>query len=205
MVVDGYTVFRLLEHGVMPLRRLHAERLGPGASAALQVFSADAAPGLYRARWDGSTLTATPRGPSRLRDGLPTRLAVSPFAHLVGRFPKPAPPSPYDSVRLDGVATLLTDPSGTRLYESCVAGLVAWDGERLVVPPEEAPAVASVAERAVLEHLAPCRAPLWVSADWPLLLVNAAVGTCAVASPGRSPFPAAARARLDDLLRSESV
>jgi hypothetical protein len=89
MIVDGYTVFRLLEHGVMPLRRLHAERLGPGASAALQVFSADAAPGLYRARWDGSTLTATPRGPSRLRDGLPTRLAVSPFAHLVGRFPKP--------------------------------------------------------------------------------------------------------------------
>jgi hypothetical protein len=86
-----------------------------------------------------------------------------------------------------------------------VAGLVAWDGERLVVPPDEAPAVASVAERAVLEHLAPRRAPLWVSADWPLLLVNAAVGTCAVASPGRSPFPAAARARLDDLLRSESV
>jgi hypothetical protein len=201
----GYTVLRVLDQGRLPLRRLHAERLGKGALEPLSTFAQTATAGLYRATWDGAHLVTTPRGPSRLREGLPTRLVVSPFATERGRFPKPAPPSPYDAVRLDGVVTLLTDPASTELYESCVAGLVAWDGRNLVVPREGAPAVASVAERAIVEHLAPRHATLEVASDWALLLVNAAAGTCAPSLPGRAPFPPEARARLDALLASEDV
>ncbi|MDX2015810.1 MAG: hypothetical protein SFW67_36790 [Myxococcaceae bacterium] len=204
MTMPGYTVFRVLDGARLPLRRLHAERLGPGADDALVAFARTASPGLYRATWSGSALTATPRGPSRLREGQPSRFVPSPFVGTVGRFAKPAPPSPYDAVRLDGVVSLLTSADGQELYEACVAGLVAWDGG-FVLPPENAPAVASVAERAIVEHLAPRRAVLRVEAEWPLLLVNAAVGTCAPVISGRRPFPADARARLDALLRSEDA
>ncbi len=203
--MPGYTVFRVLDGGQLPLRRLHAERLGAGATEALASFARAASPGLYRATWNGANFTATARGPSRLREGLPSRYVPSPFIGAVGRFPKPAPPSAYDAVRLEGVVSLLTSADGQAVYEACVAGLVAWDGEGLVLPPEDVPAVASVAERAVVEHLTPRRAPLRVASDWPLLLVNAAVGTCAPLVPGRRPFPADARARLEALLRSEDV
>ncbi|MCA2980921.1 MAG: hypothetical protein INH41_10795 [Myxococcaceae bacterium] len=202
---SGYSVLRVDDGGRLPLRRLHAERLGPGAGPALARFARRAAPGVYRATWNGEALTVTARGPSRLRDGLPTRLVPSPFAHVRGRFPKPAPPSPYEAVRLDGMVSLLTDEGGHQLYEACVAGLVAWSGAALVLPPEDAPAVASVAERAIAERLSPQRAPLLVSDRWPLLLVNAAVGTCAPAVPGRGAFPADVRARLDALLASEDA
>ncbi|MCU0699373.1 MAG: hypothetical protein MUC96_22950 [Myxococcaceae bacterium] len=204
MTAQGYTVLRVLAGGRLPLRRLHAERLGPGADEALVHFARTASPGLYRATWSGSALTATPRGPSRLREGQPGRFVPSPFIGTVGRFPKPAPPSPYDAVRVEGVVSLLTSADGHELYEACVAGLVAWDGG-FVLSPENVPAVASVAERAIVERLAPRRATLRAESSWPLLLVNAAVGTCAPALPGRLPFPAEARARLDALLQSEDV
>jgi hypothetical protein len=205
MTAHGYTVFRVLDGGRLPLRRLHAERLGRDAGQPLARFATTATPGIYRATWDGERLGTTRRGPSRLTEGLPCRLLVSPFAGARGRFAKPAPPSPYDTVRLDGVVTLLTDLTSTELYESCVAGLVAWDGQGFVVAPADAPAVASVAERAIIEHLAPRHATLEVASGWPLLLVNAAVGTCAPSLPGRAPFPPEARARLDALLASEDA
>jgi hypothetical protein len=179
----------------------HVRRLGEDARAALRAFEAAAEPGAYRATWDGTQLLTTPRPPSRLVDGIPTRFAVSPFADQRGRFPKPAPPSRYDGVRLPGVATLLTDGSGDELFEGCVASLVAWDGVTLVLPPEDAPAVASVAEAALAARLPHRRARLLVSAGWPLLLINAVAGTCAPSVEGRAPFPEAVRARVDALLR----
>lgn len=184
----------------VPLFEGHVRRLGEASRAPMRAFLAAASPGVYRVTWDGATLTPTPRGPSRLQEGMPTRLAVSPFAGTRGRFPKPLPPSPYEAVRVPGVATLLTDAAGRELYESCVASLVAWDGAQLVLVPEEAPGVASLAEAAVAEGLPHRRAPLLVASGWPLLLINAVRGTCGVQLAGRAPFPAEVRAELDALL-----
>lgn len=196
-----FTSLRVTAGHRVPLLDGHLRRLGEDARAALLAFEAAAEPGAYRATWDGSQLRTTPRPPSRLVDGIPTRFAVSPFAEQRGRFPKPAPPSPYDGVRLPGVATLLTDASGEALLEGCVASLVAWDGVTLVLPPADAPAVASVAEAAIAARLPHRRARLLVSAGWPLLLINAVVGTCAPGVEGRARFPEDVRARVDALLR----
>lgn len=203
MSATGYTVLRLTELGAVPLLARHAARLGDGAAEALALWRTSAAAGVYRVMWDGKVLTPSLRPASRLVEGMPSRLAVSPFASKRGRFPKPAPPSGYDAVRADGVATLLTSADGRELYESCAATLVAWDGQGLVLAPEDAPAVASLAEAAVAANVEVRRHPLEVASDWPLLLLNAVVGTCAVAVAGRAPFPTDTRARLQALLSSE--
>ena len=147
-------------------------------------------------------MTTTLRNASKLVEGMPTRLMVSPFVGQRGRFAKPSPPNEYASVSVEGVSTLLTDAAGEELYETCVASLVAWDGASLVLAPEEVPAVESVAEAEVWAKLAPRRARLWVKSAWPLLLINAVAGTCAVDLPGRTAFPADQRARLDAVLNA---
>lgn len=198
-----YTVLRVAEGGTIPLLQRHASRLGAGALELLERFEGE--PGVYRVTFDGLQLGVTRRPASRLREGMPTRVLVSPMAGRVGRFPKPAPPSPYDEVRLDGVATLLTDARGDVLYESCSATLVAWDGASVVLTPEESPAVASLAEAAIAAHERVLRSPLLVASAWPLVLVNAVVGTCGVDTPGRLPFPVEVRARLAALLAREDA
>ena len=195
-----YTALRVTEANSIPLFEGHVRRLGEASRGALRHFSSHASAGVYRVTWDGSQLTTTQRPASRLVEGMPTRVLVSPFAGRHGRFPKPLPPSPYEGVRVAGIATLLTDAAGEEFYETCVASLVAWDGTTLVLPPEEVPAVDSLAEAAVAAHAEFRRAPLRVEGDWPLLLINAVAGTCAVNVPGRRAFPKDVRARLDAIL-----
>jgi hypothetical protein len=199
--VTGYTVLKLTDARSIPLFEGHVGRLGEAARGALRAFAAHAEPGIYRVMWRDEQLQPVKLARSRLVEGMPTRLAVSPFAGHVGAFAKPAAPSPYDTVRMDGVATLLTDLAGAQLYEACSAGLLAWDGTSLVLPPEEVPRVASLAEAAVIAHCAHRRAPLQVADAWPLLLLNAVVGTCAVEVVGRAPFPEGVRAQVDAALR----
>lgn len=175
-------------------------RLGEQSRAALQEFASLASPGVYRATWRNQGLVTELRGPSRLLEGMPSRFVVSVCAGRRGRFPKPPPPSPYDAVRLEGISSLLTDAAGEELFEACCAALVAWDGRSLVLPPLEAPAVASLAEAQVASHLPHRRARLQVRADWPLLLINSVVGTCGVSAPHRAPFPGEVRAQLEAVL-----
>jgi hypothetical protein len=202
---DRFTALRVADGGGVPLFEGHVRRLGESCRSALGQFAAEAVPGVYRVSWNGSELTATLRGPSKLVEGMPVRFVVSPFAGQRGRFPKPGPPSPYEGVRVEGVATLLTDAAGEELYESSVSGLVAWDGSSLVLPPEDVPAVASVAEAEVAERLVVRRGRLMVRSEWPLLLINAVVGTCAVELPGRPAFPADQRRRLDEVVSRPPV
>ena len=182
----------------IPLFEGHVRRLGEASRAQLAAFAERANPGVYRVTWDGTQLTATQRAPSRLFDGMPTRRAVSPYAGTKGKFPKPSSPCPYDAVRIDQVATLLTDARDEELYEACRASIVAWDGSSLVVPPEDAPGVASIAEAEVLAQFPVRRARVLVADQWPLLLINAVVGTCSLAG---SDFPERLRAELDARLK----
>lgn len=195
-----YTALRVTEANSIPLFEGHVARLGEASRGALRLFASQTSAGVYRVTWDGAQLTTTLRPPSRLVEGMPTRVQVSPFAGQRGRFPKPHPPSPYEGVRVSGISTLLTDAAGEEFYETCVASLVAWDGATLVLPPEEAPAVASLAEAAVAARCEVRRTRLRVDGEWPLLLINAVAGSCAVNVPGRHPFPKDVRARVDAVL-----
>jgi len=181
-----YTLLRVTADGVV-LRDLHAQRLAPEGGPALAAFArfaADAAPGVYAVRCSGDDIAAEARAGSRLFDGIPVRVARSPFADRAGPFPKPAPPCAYDAVRADGVATLLTSADGAAILETCSSAVLGWDGERFLCVPGDRPRVWSTAEQAVRAHL-----PFGAA---PLLLVNAVKGPCTVTAPGRAPFPEAA-------------
>lgn len=199
-----YTVLRVTESSGIPLFDQHVRRLGEDSRSALRHFASQAMPGMYRLWWDGRQFDTLKLEGSALKEGMPTRFAVSPFAGQTGRLTKPAPPSVYDSVRIDGVATLLTDASGTELYESCRASLLGWDGSMLVLPPDDVPAVASVTEAEVLVQFSYRRRRLLVKSNWPLLLLNAVMGTCGITVEGRAPFPADVRAKLDAVLTADS-
>jgi hypothetical protein len=198
-----YTVARVTPEQSLPLFTQHVRRLGDDSRPALRHFASQAEPGVYRLWWNGVQLETLKLPGTALREGMPTRFLVSPFAEQRGRFAKPAPPSAYDGVRLEGVATLLTDARGEQLYESCRASLLAWDGASLVLPPEDVPAVRSVAEAEVLASFTVRRAAMPVVSAWPLLLLNAVEGTCGITVEGRGPFPAEVRAKLDAVLRSD--
>lgn len=200
--MNGYTVLRVTEQFTIPLLQRHAQRLGGEALGALRHFiSFVVAPGVYRVTWDGRQLSTLELPGSRLLEGMTTRALTSPFASVAGRFPKQGSPSPYDAVRMNGVSTLLTDASGTEVFEACSAAVVAWNGSALVLPPENRPAVASLAEAAIATHEQVVRAPIRLAESWPLLLVNA-VTTCV---PKGSSFPAMIRERLAALLVKEDA
>lgn len=190
----SYTVLRVTADGV-PFRAHHARRIAAGgedARAAFEAFCAVAAPGIYALRFEGGALSAEPRTHSRLWAGIPVGYAVSPFTNRVGRFAKPPPPSPYAKVRTEGIATLLTDREGEEIFEACSAAVIAWTGERWVMPPPDRPRVASVAEAALEEAGLLTPAPIRVALRQPLLLLNAVIGACTVApSPCALPPPAA--------------
>jgi len=189
-----YTLLRVTADGVV-LRDLHAQRLAPEGGPALAAFArfaADAAPGVYAVRCSGDDIAAEARAGSRLFDGIPVRVARSPFADRAGPFPKPAPPCAYDAVRADGVATLLTSADGAAILETCSSAVLGWDGERFLCVPGDRPRVWSTAEQAVRAHLPFGEAALPAAGAAPLLLVNAVKGPCTVTAPGRAPFPEAA-------------
>jgi hypothetical protein len=194
--MSTYTVLRV-ENGV-PLFEQHVRRLGPDASDALRHLASFALDGIYRVAWDGKQLSTWTVERSRLVDGIEIRFAVSPFVNQRGRFPKPAPPCGYDTVRVEGVSTLLTDAAGLEVFEACSAAVVAWDGEKLVLPPEDRPGVWSTAEAELAARFEHRRAPLLISEPWPWLLLNAVVGTCSVS--GRGTFPEDVRVRLQQRL-----
>lgn len=183
----------------MVLLREHLARFavaGAEAEAAFRAFAAGARPGVWSLRWRADGLEVTERAGSGLVDGMPVRFAVSPFAGRTGAFAKRGPPSPYDAVRLSGVATLLTSADGSEIYESCIAAVVGWDGTRFVLPPEDRPRVRSTSEAVLVASLEFRRAPIAVGGDLPLLLVNAVKGPCVPAIPGRPPPPREAVERL---------
>jgi hypothetical protein len=197
-----HTTLRVTDAGVV-LHDFHMERLapeGPAGLVAFARFARGAMPGVYSVVVAGSELQAERRAGSRLVEGMTVRLAVSPFAARRGAFPKPGSPSAYDTVRLHGVATLLTSSDGSEIYESCVAAVLGWDGTRFVCVPEDRPRVASVAEAAVRATLPFVRAPLRSDDRLPLILLNAVAGPCTI-DLGRSPVPADARTLLTRTLQ----
>lgn len=196
-----YTLLRVTERGVV-LLDYHVRRLDlasdPAAHEAFLHFARDAAPGVW-AVWSGpGGIRTEPRAGSRLRDGMSARLVRSPVLDRAAPLTKPAPPGPYDAVRLEDVATLLTSADGQEILESCSAAVVAWDGEALVCPPRDRPRVWSTAEAAIRDHLDPRETPIPESSD-ALLLVNAVKGTCLLAEPHSRAFPAVARRRIEAL------
>lgn len=191
-----YTTIRVTDAGVI-LYAAHRSRLGPEAERAFDRFSARATPGVYALTARDGGLDIVRRGGSRLFDGIPTRRLPSPLAPGQGPRPKEPSPSPYDAVRAQGIATILTDASGAEVLESCSAAVLAWDGQSLVAAPEDRSRVASTAEGVILSQLPFHRAPLLLDVGWPMLLVNAVVLTCV---PQGSAFPAAVRAQIDEVL-----
>lgn len=198
----SYTALRVTESGVV-LFDAHRRRLGPAYAAAFDAFAAEAAPGIYGLRGTDGRLEATRRERSRLFEGIPVRFLPSPIAERVGPQVKTPSPSPWDAVRQDGVATLLTSPDGAELYESCTAGVLAWDGGTLVAPPDEAPRIASVTEAFLLGRHAHRRTPIRRDAGWALVLVNAVAGAC-VPSLDAPPFPTGVLSALRDSLAASA-
>lgn len=186
-----FTALKVTPQGVV-LFDAHRRRLC-GVDEALgrrfDDWARDATPGVYAIIARAGLLEVELKARSRLFEGIGVRYVPSPFRNSGGAFPKPPPPSPYQAVRVDGVATLLTDEAGAQLYESCTASVFAWDGATLVAVPEESPRVASVTEACLVAALPHRRAPIAVESDWPLVLANAAAGVCQPALPGRARFP----------------
>jgi len=198
----SYTTLRITDAGVV-LHSGHRERLAPAGHAALTAFdrfAASAAPGIYSLRAEGDRLAITALAASRLIDGMPTRARVSPLTHLRGAQPKPASPCSYDTVRQEGVATLLTSSDGSEIYEACVAAVIGWDGARLVCVPSDRPRVASVTEAALRLGLPFVEAPLLVADTLPLALINAVKGVCEVELPNRAALPQDVLATMRSLL-----
>jgi hypothetical protein len=200
-----YTVLRVEPFGVA-LCGQHLRRLGiglPGAPTAgdFDRLTRGLGAGAW-AVWAGPSgrLVAERRGASRLLDGIGVRYAPSPFAHASGRFAKPASPSPYDTVRIPGVATLLLAADGLEILEACTAAVLAWTGSRLVCVPAERPAVWSTAEAALREHGVLSEAPVRKDVAHALLLVNAVKGACSVTAPPRPDVPRAVRDEVEALL-----
>ncbi len=196
-----YTLLRVTERGVVlfdyHVRRLGLEAESPSRGAFFR-FARDAAPGVWAVWSEEGGIRAEPRAGSRLHDGMPARFVRSPVLDLAGPLPKPASPGPYDAVRLDGVATLLTSADGQEILESCAAAVVAWDGLDIACVPLDRPRVWSTAEAAIRDHLHAHETPIPASSD-ALLLVNAVKGTCVLAEPRSRAFPVEARRRVEAL------
>ncbi len=182
----GYTTLRVSALGVV-LFEEHAARLGPALLPAFERFAATATEGVYSLRANGEKLEVERRTGSRLQEPFRLTTAVSPMLESPGPFPKPAPPSAYDSVRTPKTVTLLTDAAGVEIYECDLAGVMAWDGTSLVMVPEDRPRVLSVAEAFVARRFSHRRAPIRTDGHWGLLLINA-VAMVAPPSGGRRPF-----------------
>jgi hypothetical protein len=197
----SYTVLRVVESGVVLLRE-HEDRFrvaGPAALGAFQRFASEASPGLYALTWRNGELSVQVRTTTSLFEGIPVRYMVSPLAggHSI---PKTPPPNPYGVVRQPGVATLLTSADGLEIFESCTAGVVAWEDDSFVVPPEDRPRLVSTTVTAIERALRPRREPICRGDSRALALVNAVSGLVIPVMPERPSFPAAARQRFNSML-----
>jgi hypothetical protein len=116
----SYTLLRVVEAGVV-LREGHRRRFEACNTRILDAFDAfcmEAPEGIYALRAEGTELRVARRERSAVREGMAMGFAPSPYFG-VGDFAKPAPPCPYDEVRIDGVCTFLTDDLGDEVIEAC--------------------------------------------------------------------------------------
>jgi hypothetical protein len=197
----GYTLLKVTAEGVALYHhhvRRHVLHEDAPALAQFAEFVYGAAPGVWAVWSYPGGVRAEPRGGTRLRENMPVRYQVSPIAHRIGPMAKPPSPCCYDLVRAAEVATLLTSPDGSEIYEACSAAVLGWNGTRLVCAPRDRPRVWSTAEAAIGEHLAVREQPILVR-GMPLVLVNAVKGTCSIAGPERPEFPAGVRHEMDAL------
>lgn len=204
-----YTLLRLTDRGIV-LCAYHERRLGLGAGGAardaFRRFADASEPGVWAVHLgEAGDSLAERRAGTRLHEGMAIRFAPSPVADRAGPLPKPSSPSPYDAVREDGVATLLTSPDGAEIYEACSAAVLGWDGGRIVCVPAGRPRVWSTAEHAVREHMAVVEAPILTASAAPLLLVNAVKGTSVIADRARAEYPPDVRAGIERLFVSLTV
>ena len=171
----SFTTLRVSARGVIFFED-HATRLGRPYRRAFERFASHAQQGVYALHGHGSAeLEVEQRTGSRLElPGLEVKRAVSPVLEHRAPFAKPPSPSEYDAVRSPAAVTLLTDAAGSEIYEACIAAVIAWDGDSLVLVPSDRPRVLSVAEAFVARNFSHRRAPIRVDGDWGLLLVNAA-------------------------------
>ncbi len=198
----AYTLLRATSQGVLLLEQ-HRRRLAlaPESARAFEDFARVCEPGVYAIRADEKVHSIERREGSRLFDGMPARLAISPVLASPPRLAKPAPPGPYQPVRAQGIATLLTDPTGQEIFESCSAAVLGWDGTSLICPPDDRPRVWSTAMAAVREAFPVRQSPL-PATGMALLLINAVKGTCVLARPGEPEFPEKTRAEIEATLES---
>jgi hypothetical protein len=198
----AYTLLRTTEAGVV-LWDYHAVRLKATGEHVVRRnfvrFATDCSPGVWALWSDGAgAIRAERRSGSRLQDDIPVRVAPSPVIDRRGAFDKPSSPGPYDCVRLNGTATLLTSADGAEIYEACSAAVVAWDGKAIVCVPRERPRVWSTAENAIRDNLPVREAPIATVSE-ALLLVNAVKGSCTLADPHSRRFPVDVRRAIDAL------
>jgi hypothetical protein len=201
-----YTVLRKTADGV-PLRSLHRARFCTSDEAERAFDEAvDALPeGLHALHYAESALQVRMLAGSRLAAVERVQFAPTPLpgpTGTTGAIAKPAPPCVYDDYRRGPVLTVFFEGGTKALCEADCAAIVGWDGEMLVVPPDETPRVASVAETLVLEAFSGRvrRGALLRDGAEALAFVNAA-GACTLPIAGRAPFPPALLAEIADLLR----
>jgi hypothetical protein len=198
----AYTLLRATEAGVVladyHLRRLSLSKDSAARNAFIQ-FTRRAQPGVWAVWTDPVTgIQVEERPGTRLRDGIPVRLATSPVLGGTATIAKSAPPSAYERVRVKGRATLLTSADGQEIFEACSAAAMAWDGQQLVCVPSDRPRVWSTSETAIRDHFPVHEAPISPSCA-SIVLVNAVKGTCLLAEPYSQRFPLHIRERLEQL------
>ncbi len=203
-----YTLLRKTPDGIV-LCVYHERRLGLQRGTLLfdefVQFSRRAEPGVWAVWLDDQGIRVEIRPESRLRDGMETRLVVSPVGNHKGTMPKGAVLEAYNSVRVPGIATLLTSQDGREIYEACSAAVLGWDGAEVVCVPNDRPRVDSTSETAIREHVTHVERPIPVGAIMPLLLVNAVKGTCTVASPSRGQYPSKVVEHIQGVLQNLTV
>jgi hypothetical protein len=191
----SYTLVRVVEAGVV-LREGHRARFeGCSATvlAAFDAFCTEAAPGIYVLRAEGDALRVTVRERSAVRAGMPIGFAPSPYFG-VGDFPKPAPPCPYDEVRIEGVCTFLTDDLGEEVIEACRGVALAFVDGAFVRAGSRFSRVTSVAEAFLArEGMRAQRLTSAFASPW--AVANAVAGVVCVGPRGADAREAAEAAR----------
>jgi hypothetical protein len=176
----SYTLLRVVPEGVV-LREGHRSRFASESPAVLEAFDAfarEAEPGIYALRTEGEQLRITRRERSAVSEGMPIGFAPSPYFG-VGDFPKPAPPCPYDEVRIEGVCTFLTDDLGDEVIEACRGVALAFVDGAFVRAATRFARVTSVAEEFLAREGMRTRR-LTASFEGPWAVANAVAGVVCV-------------------------